>query len=78
MSEVRSRLNEIAGLEGEEFTDEVRSEAGSLEREYKDLETRHRAAVIASVENETRALEEPDGELRERFELREKASLATT
>ena len=76
MSEVRSRLNEIACLEGEDFTGEVRSEAGSLEREYKDLETRHRAAVIASGEKETRASEEPDRELRERFELREKASLA--
>ena len=47
LSEVRERLNTIAGLEGDDFTDEVRSEASTLQREYGDLETRHRSALIA-------------------------------
>ena len=47
LSEVRARLNEISGLEGEAFTAEIRAEAGSLQTEYADLETRHRAAIIA-------------------------------
>ena len=40
LSKVRTRLNEIAGLEGDEFTDEVRSELDELETEYGDLERR--------------------------------------
>ena len=76
LSEVRSRLNAIAGLEGDDFTTEVRSEAQALEREYADLETRHRAATIAEASNEeTRQHDEPDRELRERMELRERATL---
>ena len=46
-SEVRARLNEIAGLEGDAFTDEIRTEAGTLQAEYSDLEIRHRAAIVA-------------------------------
>ena len=47
LSEVRQRLNEIAGTEGEDFTDEIRAEADALQTEYRDLETRHRAAIVA-------------------------------
>ena len=47
LSEVRSRLNEIAGLEGDDFTAEVRSEAEGLQTEYGDLEVRHRSAILA-------------------------------
>ena len=46
MSEVRQRLNKIAGLEGDAMTDEVRSEADALHTEYTDLEVRSRAALI--------------------------------
>ena len=46
LSEVRSRLNEIAGMD--ELTDEVRDESRALETEYADLETRHRAAIIGN------------------------------
>lgn len=74
LSQVRQRLNEIAGLEGDDFTDEVRSEAESLQTEYAGLETRHQAAIVAEGEPETRATE-PDAEMRERIELRSKASL---
>ena len=47
LSEVRERLNEISGLEGDDFTDDVRAEAGKLQAEYKTLEIRHRAAIVA-------------------------------
>ena len=76
LSAVRSRLNEIAGVEGDDFTPEIRSEAEALQREYSDLETRYRSATIAeSAETETRQHDEPDRELRERIELRERATL---
>ena len=55
LSEVRARLNIISGLEGDDFTDEIRAEAATLETEYADLETRHRAAIIAQGEEEARA-----------------------
>ena len=47
LSQVRERLNEISGLEGDAFTDEIRTEAGTLQTEYGDLEVRHRAAIVA-------------------------------
>ena len=76
LSQVRQRLNEIAGLEGDTFTDEIRAEAGTLQTEYTDLETRHQAAIVAEGEGETRANgEDPDAEARERLELRTRASL---
>ena len=76
LSQVRQRLNEIAGVEGDAFTDEVRSEAVSLQAEFADLETRHQAAIVAEGEAETRGNgDSPDAEARERLELRSKASL---
>ena len=56
LSQVKQRLNEIGGLEGEAFTDEVRCESEALEREYGGLETRHRAAIIADGTPETRTV----------------------
>ena len=47
LSEVRERLNEIAGLEGDDLTEEIRGEADALQTEYRDLETRQRAAIVA-------------------------------
>lgn len=55
LSQVRQRLNEISGLEGDAYTDEIRSEAESLQTEYADLETRHQTAIVAEGEGETRA-----------------------
>ena len=77
LSEVRSRLNEIAGLEGDSFTVEVRSESEKLTTEYRDLETQHRAAIIADGETETRAASDfaDDGEGREIRALTKRASL---
>lgn len=54
LSQVRSRLNEIAGLS--ELTTETREEAATLEAEYSDLETRHRAAIISEGEAEAAAV----------------------
>ena len=50
LSGVRQRLNEIAGLEGEALTEEIRTEATALHTEYGELETRHRAALVAESE----------------------------
>ena len=76
LSAVKQRLNEISGLDGDDFTDEVRSEASALEKEYPDLETRHRAAILADgTTTETRSVETGDAQDRERLELRGKASV---
>lgn len=45
-SEIRQRLNEIAGLEGDALTDEIRSEGDGLNSEYRDVETKLRAALV--------------------------------
>ena len=77
-SEVRQRLNEISGLEGDAFTDEVRAEADTLQSEYGALEVRHRAAVVAgdvAAEAGTTTPADPGAGDRERLELRSRASL---
>ena len=77
-SEVRERLNEISGLEGDAFTDEVRGEADILQSEYRDLEVRHRAAVVAGDVAAEAGTTTPAGsatEDRERLELRQRASV---
>ena len=81
LSEVRTRLNVISGLEGEAFTDEIRTEADKLKTEFSDLETRHQAAII-SEGDEQRELEgahpdlTPNGESKEIRELIEKVSIS--
>ena len=54
LSEIRQRLNEISGIEGDDFTDEIRGEADALQGEYKNLEVRHRAAITSEAEDEAR------------------------
>ena len=39
LSEVRERLNAIGGLEGTDYTNEIRSEETALQSEYADLGT---------------------------------------
>ena len=56
LSEVRTRLNEIAGLE--ELDAEIRTEADSLQVEYADLEIRHRAAITGAAGNGTAAVDD--------------------
>lgn len=76
-SEIRQRLNEIAGLEGEALTDEIRQESDRLTNEYRDVETRQRAATVAESGNDSDP--EPgageSAETRERRELRERSSV---
>ena len=74
LSEVRQRLNSISGLEGDAFTAEIRQESDALSKEYGDLESRHRAAIISEGTPEIRTLT-GDAEHRERVELRSKANL---
>ena len=47
LSEVRQRLNEIGGLEGDAYLEEVRAEETKLQTEYRDTEQRWRSATIA-------------------------------
>ena len=74
LSEVRSRLNEISGLEGEALTGEVTAESDTLQTEYKDLETRHRAAITAEPD-QAEVLVEGDAETRELAQLTAKANV---
>ena len=72
LSEVRARLNEISGLEGDNLTPEVTTEAATLHTEYDTLEVRHRASIVADGVQEVVTVL-PDAEQRERLELRGKA-----
>ena len=79
-SEIRQRLGEIGKLEGDAYSDEIRTEEKNLQTELTDLEQRHRSALIAEGEDaEKRAKEtaesDVDPETRERIELRSKAQL---
>ena len=56
LSKVRVRLNEISGLEGDDFTTEIREELDTLEGEYGDLERRHQAAILSEGEAEANAI----------------------
>ena len=74
-SKERGRMSELAIAD--ELTDETRSELDGIEAGTADLERQIRAAQIAvdaEGEGETRTAA-PDTELRERIELRSKASL---
>ena len=78
------RLNEIAGLEGDAFTDAIRAEAGTLETEYRDSGVKLAAAL--AVEDAERQVAEReaalvgnlagDSEAREREEIRTRTGLA--
>ena len=77
MSEARSRLQEIAGID--EITDEIRSEVQTLKTSLSDLEVRNQAAIVSESEqaaaNEQR-FEASDGEGRELRELQGRVSVA--
>ena len=74
-SEIRQRLNEVAGLEGDALTDEIRAESDKLGTEYRDVETRLRAAIVAESEQppETRDAP-PDAETRALMDLQGRTS----
>lgn len=72
-SRVRQQINEY--LAKEELTDEERAELDGYTKRAQQIEVELRAAIVAS-DTETRTREvEPDAELRERLELRERATL---
>ena len=75
-SEIRQRLNEVAGLEGDALTDEIRSESETLQTEYRDTETKLRAAIVADGGTEDTQGNEVDAEQRERLELRGKSRVS--
>ena len=71
-SEIRARLLAINGLEGDAYTDEIRSESDTLTTEFTDVETRLRAAlVVEGDETEKRDLEYQNGSTPEARELLE-------
>ena len=74
-SEIRQRLNEIAGLEGDALTDEIRQESDALTTEYRDAETRLRAAIASEPGSVETRVETMDAEARERLELRGRSTL---
>ena len=78
-SKERGRMAELSLLD--ELGDEQRAELDTIERGTPDLERQTRAAVVAAEDEEkdaeTRTVDNPDTEQRERIELRAKASLST-
>ncbi len=72
-SEIRSRLAEIAALDGDAFTEEVRTEAGTLHNEMRDVEVRLQSAILSEDGTETTVTPRGDAEERERIELRGRA-----
>ena len=73
-SEIRQRLNEISGLEGDALTDEVRAESTTLGNEFAEVETKLRAAIISDGE---RTVTAEDGEARELRQLTEKSNVGS-
>ena len=55
ISEIRQRLNEIAGLESDAVTEEIRNESDVLGTEFRDKETQYRAALVGEGEEERAA-----------------------
>ena len=75
-SEIRVRLAEIAGAEGD-LGDEVKAETAKLRTEYVDVETRYQAASTAEDVTETvEATTENTPEQREIVELRSKSKVS--
>ena len=71
-SEKRQKINELLALD--ELSDEQRSELDTLTKRAQEIEVELRAAIVAEPDGETR--DAPvDAEMRERIELRSKASL---
>ena len=59
-SEIRARLAELAGTEGE-LGDEAKAEIGTLRNEYTDVETRYQAAVTSEDVRETENTDSAEG-----------------
>ena len=72
-SEIREALNALAGAES--LTDEQRTEVDSLTREYRDVEAKRRAAIVAEDVTETTKDGIEDAEARELRSIRNKTSI---
>lgn len=76
-SEIRQELNDLQNKET--LTDEERAKIDELTTEYRDVESKLRAAIVTESDEEKRELENGDqtvdAETRERRELRDKCSL---
>ena len=75
--EIRSRLSEIADLEGDALTDAIRTETTSLDREYRDVETKLSAAVIAEGADDGQRTDPTDPAEREYRQLIGRANVGT-
>ena len=74
-SEIRSRLAEIAGIEGD-LPDEVKTETVTLRNEYTDVEVRFQAAATSEDVTETvEPVSDQTAEQKEVIELRAKSSV---
>ena len=79
LSEIRQRLNEIAGLETDAMTEEVRAESDGLTAEFQAKETQHRAALVsetAEADAAAGAFGNGDGEPAEVRALLDQVSIA--
>ena len=56
LSEIRTKLNELSGVES--LTDEQRSEIDSLTGEYQAKEAQHRAAIVAEADEQRAAADD--------------------
>ena len=74
ISEIRSRLNEISGFESAAYTEEIRQEQDNLTTEFREAETKYRAATILEDEETQNGLP-LDAEIRELQRLTERASV---
>ena len=72
LSEVRWRLNEIAGIEGEARTEEIGAEQGVLTTEFGELEVRFQAATLADPATE---ITDDDAEGRELRAMTDEANI---
>ena len=73
-SELRERVNAALGKDA--LTDEERAKLASDTKRLQELETELRAAlVVEGAEEQRAAADAPDAEMRERLELRRRASV---
>ena len=73
LSECRQKLNDLLGVEGRSA--DQQTELETLTGEVQKLEPELRAAIAAEPDPETRVTDTTDPEVRERLELRSKATL---
>ncbi|MYE06627.1 MAG: hypothetical protein F4Y04_05305 [Chloroflexi bacterium] len=76
LSQKRQRLGEIAKLEGDALTDEIRAERDGILGAMPDLEAQYQAATLADPERNVTVTDTPDAETAARLELRAKVNVS--